>query len=142
MISKFIKDLTSKYPTSREDLLEDAIEIRDLFLEGDIDWDLDSVSVSFKAEISDFHCKVLENFNLIELVRKAENYEEYNARREKFSYNIKYNNGEGRIQILKSPLSEEEIKEIESKVDGYIKIKPLTDEEMDLIFDLTGIVYE
>lgn len=142
MISKFIKDLTSKYPTSREDLLEDAIEIRDLFLEGDIDWDLDSVSVSFKAEISDFHCKVLENFNLIELVRKAENYEEYNARREKFSYNIKYNNGEGRIQILKSPLSEEEIKEIKSKVDGYIKIKPLTDEEMDLIFDLTSIVYE
>lgn len=142
MISKFIKDLTSKYPTSREDLLEDAIEIRDLFLEGDIDWDLDSVSVSFKAEISGFHCKVLENFNLIELVRKAENYEEYNARREKFSYNIKYNNGEGRIQILKSPLSEEEIKEIKSKVDGYIKIKPLTDEEMDLIFDLTSIVYE
>ena len=142
MISKFIKDLTSKYPTSREDLLEDAIEIRDLFLEGDIDWDLDSVSVSFKAEISDFHCKVLENFNLIELVRKAENYEEYNARREKFSYNIKYNNGEGRIQILKSPLSEEEIKEIKSKVDGYIKIKPLTDEEMDLIVNLTGIVYE
>lgn len=142
MISKFIKDLTSKYSNRHEDLIEAAIEVKDLFLEGKVDCILDTVWVDFKSEINDFHCKVLENFEEIELVRKAENYEEYNARREKFSYNIKYNNGEGRITVLKSPLSEEEIKEIKSKVDGYIKIKPLTDEEMDLIFDLTGIVYE
>lgn len=142
MISKFIKDLTGKYHTSREDLVENALEIKDLFLEGSIDWDLNAALVNFKSEINDFHCKVLENFEEIELVRRTENSEEYNAKRGKFSYNIKYNNGEGRITILKSPLSEEEIKEIKSKVDGYIKIKPLTDEEMDLIFDLTGIVYE
>lgn len=142
MISKFIKDLTGKYHTSREYLVENALEIKDLFLEGSIDWDLNAALVNFKSEINDFHCKVLENFEQIELVRRAENSEEYNAKRGKLTYNIKYNNGEGRITILKSPLSEEEIKEIKSKVDGYIKIKPLTEEEMDLIFDLTGIVYE
>lgn len=142
MISKFIKDLTSKYSSRHENLVEAAMEVKDLFPEGKVDCTLGTVWVDFKSEINDFHCKVLENFEEIELLGKAKNSEEYNAKRGNLSYNIRYNNGEGRITILKSPLSEEEIKEIESKVDGYIKIKPLTNEEMDLIFDLTGIVYE
>lgn len=41
MISKFIKDLTSKYSSRHEDLVEAAMEVKDLFPEGKVDCTLD-----------------------------------------------------------------------------------------------------
>ena len=142
MIRETIKNIMKPYIDRSREFTEVTQEIRKLFNEGKVDGACGKIWVDFGMPSKSFRSTVLENFKNILLERKNDKEEVYCAERKGRSFVICYrSNGSGRITFSEPLFSEIETDGLIEKVDEYIKSNSLTQDEADLIFDLTGVLY-